>query len=152
MAGKSAVMESNWLQERNDSEVSSLNNHSYLLRIRWTYVTSENRATFKYDSLLDILNPIPEQYILDKEITICIKWTSFHSSIRAEPHSSIGSIADLRTGGRWFYPRLRQYSFRGRMIVIATGFIPLSLLSALSTMVMWESSQWLGKNIVQSTG
>ena len=31
-------------------------------------------------------------------------------------------------------------------------FIPLSPLSVVSTMVMWESSQWLGKNIVQSTG
>ena len=34
------------------------------------------------------------------------------------------------------------------MIVIATGFIPLSPLSIVSTMVMSESSQWLGKNIV----
>ena len=25
-------------------------------------------------------------------------------------------------------------------------------LSVVSTMVMWKSSQWLGKNIVQSTG
>ena len=36
------------------------------------------------------------------------------------------------------------------MIFIATGFIPLSPLSVVSTMVMWLSSQWLGKNIVQS--
>ena len=28
----------------------------------------------------------------------------------------------------------------------------LLLLSIVSTMVMWESSQWLGKNIVRSTG
>ena len=39
-----------------------------------------------------------------------------------EPHSPVGSVADLRTGGRWFDPRLGQYSFRGLMIVIATGF------------------------------
>ena len=70
----------------------------------------------------------------------------------AEPHSSVGSVADLRTGGHWFDPRLDQYSFRGLMVVIATGFIPLSLLSVVSTMVMWESSQWFGKNIVRSTG
>ena len=38
------------------------------------------------------------------------------------------------------------------MIVTATGFIPLSSLSVVSTMVMWESSQWLGKNIVRGTG
>ena len=38
------------------------------------------------------------------------------------------------------------------MIAIATGFICLSLLSIVSTMVMWERSQWLWKNIVWSTG
>ena len=43
-------------------------------------------------------------------------------------------------------------TFRGLMIVTVTGFIPLSPLSVVSTMDMWESSQWLGKNIVQSTG
>ena len=36
------------------------------------------------------------------------------------------------------------------LIVIATGFIPLSSLSVVSTMVMWESSQWLGKNIMRN--
>ena len=38
------------------------------------------------------------------------------------------------------------------VIVIATRLIPLSLLSIVSAMVMWESSRWLGKNVVQSTG
>ena len=38
------------------------------------------------------------------------------------------------------------------MIVIAPGFMPLSMLSIVSTMVMWESSQWFGKDIVLSTG
>ena len=47
----------------------------------------------------------------------------------AEPHSSAGSVADLRTGGHQFDPRLGKYSFTGLMIVIATGFIPLSPLS-----------------------
>ena len=37
---------------------------------------------------------------------------------------------------------LGQCSFRGLMIVIMTGFIPLSPLSVVLTMVMWESSQW----------
>ena len=44
----------------------------------------------------------------------------YSSIILAEPHSSIGGVADLRTGGRWIDPRLGQYSFRGLMIVIAT--------------------------------
>ena len=38
------------------------------------------------------------------------------------------------------------------MIVTATGFIPFSPRSIVSAMVMWESSQWLGKNIVWSIG
>ena len=62
------------------------------------------------------------------------------------------SVADLRTGGRWFNARLGQYSFRGLTIVIATGFIPLSPLSIVSTMVIWESSQWLGEKILRNTG
>ena len=33
----------------------------------------------------------------------------------AEPHSSVGSIQGLRTGGRWYDPRLGQYSFRRLM-------------------------------------
>ena len=70
----------------------------------------------------------------------------------AEPHTSVNNVADLRTGGCWFNPRLSHYSFRGLMIVIVTGFIPLSMLSVVSTMVVWESSQCLGKNIVWSTG
>ena len=60
--------------------------------------------------------------------------------VSAKPHSLVGSVADLRTGGRWFDPRLGQNSFRGLMIVIATGFIVLSRLSVVST-------KWLGKNI-----
>ena len=70
----------------------------------------------------------------------------------AEPHSSVGRVLDLRTGGCWFDPLLSQYSFLGLMIVIATGFIPLSPLSISYELFMWESSQRLGKNIVQSTG
>ena len=37
------------------------------------------------------------------------------------------------------------------MIVIATVFIPLSPLSIVLTMVMWESSHWLEKNTVRNT-
>ena len=74
------------------------------------------------------------------------------STENAESHSSVGSDANLRTGGRWFDPRLGQYSFRELMIVIATGFIPLSPLSVVSTMILFESSQGLRKNIVRSTG
>ena len=70
----------------------------------------------------------------------------------AEPESSVGSVADLKTEGRWCDPRHGQYSFRGLTIVIATGFIPLSPLSIVSTIVLWESSQRLGENIARITG
>ena len=73
-------------------------------------------------------------------------------SISRAPYSSVGSAVDLRTGGHWLDPELAQYSFRELMIAIATGFISLSPLSVVSTTFMWESSQWLGKNIVRNTG
>ena len=59
---------------------------------------------------------------------------------------------DLRTGGGRFDPQLGHYSFSELMTVIATEFIPLLPLSIVPIMVMWESSQWLGKNIVWSPG
>ena len=65
----------------------------------------------------------------------------------AEPHRSVNSVQGLRPGGRWFDPRLGHYSFRGYMIVSATGFIPV----IVSTMLMWKSGQWLGRTIVKST-
>ena len=62
--------------------------------------------------------------------------------------SLVGGEHDWRTGLRWFDPWLGQYSFRELVIVIATGLIPLSLTSIVSTMVMLESSQWLGKKFM----
>ena len=67
------------------------------------------------------------------------EWLLFNtiaSSAQFEPHSSIGSVQDLRTGDIRFDFRLGQYFLQGLMIVIATGLIPLSLLSILSTIVM----------------
>ena len=43
-----------------------------------------------------------------------------------ESHSSVDSVADLKTGGHWLDPQLVQYSFPGLMIVIAIEFIPLT--------------------------
>ena len=68
----------------------------------------------------------------------------------AKIHSLVGCIQNLRTGSRRFDPRLDKLSFQGLIIDIATGFISLSPLSIISTVVIWESSQWLGKNIVRS--
>ena len=63
---------------------------------------------------------------------------SYFSSVK--PHSSVGSIAYF-SRGRWFNPRLGQYSFWGLMIVIATGFIPL-------TTVPWFDNSYVGKQPV----
>ena len=49
-------------------------------------------------------------------------------------------------------PGLASIFFLGLMIVIATGFILLSPLSTVSQMVMWQSNQFLGKNIARNTG
>ena len=103
------------------------------------FIESHNVIRWRYDEVLRIIS------ILNNDCNVC------HIA-SAEPHSSAGSVADLRKAGGWFDHRLGQYSFRGLMIVIATGFIPLSPLSTVSTMVMLESSQWLGKNIVRSSG
>ena len=65
------------------------------------------------------------------------------SPVPAEPHRSVCSVPDLRTRGRWFDPRLGQYSFRGLMIVIATGFIPLSPLSCV-----YMDNDYMGKQPV----
>ena len=51
---------------------------------------------------------------------------------RAGPDSSVASVQDLGTGGRWLDPRLGQYSFRELMIVVATGLISLSPMSIVS--------------------
>ena len=40
----------------------------------------------------------------------------------------------------------QQISFRGLMIVFAKGFIPLYPLVIVSTIHVWESSQWAVKN------
>ena len=48
------------------------------------------------------------------------------------------------TGGRWFNHRA---PFRGLMI----GHYDI-FHSSVTAVRMWESSQWLGNNIVQSTG
>ena len=56
------------------------------------------------------------------------------SSSMAKPHNSVDSVADLRTGGRWFNSQLSQYSFHGLMTVNETGFISLSPLSVVLTM------------------
>ena len=66
----------------------------------------------------------------------------------AKSHRSVGIVQDLRTGG----PGSILNSFRGLTIIIETGIIPLSSLSIVSTMVIRESSHWLGRNIVRSTG
>ena len=75
----------------------------------------------------------------------------FSVSVPAEPIAQSVTAQDLRTGGRCSNPSLGLYSFRGLVIVITTGSIHLSPLSIVSTMFMRESSQWLGKNILQST-
>ena len=83
----------------------------------------------------------------------------------AEPNGSVSSIEDMRTGGCWFDSWARPLLFQGLMMVIATGFIPLSPPSIISTMFMlgkqpvaWKEYCWecwvkeLQESIDRSTG
>ena len=62
-------------------------------------------------------------------MSICCLFHRVFQKLPAEPLSSVGSVAYLRNRGRWFDPRFGQFSFQVLMIVIATGFVPLSSLS-----------------------
>ena len=89
------------------------------------FLIGERRNQFTYNFLF---SPFPRQDLV------------------AEPHSSGSSIAGLRTGGHWFHLRLDQFSFRGLMIVIAKGFIPLSPLFVVSTW-LWERASGLDRTL-----
>ena len=56
-------------------------------------------------------------------------------------HSTVGSVEDLRKGGFLFKPLAPPIFFQRH------GDRIHSSLSILLMMVIWESSQWLGKNI-----
>ena len=77
--------------------------------------------------------------------------TNTFSFVCNKPNSSVGSVQDLRKEGSLVQSPAWPIFFRGLMIVIATGLIPLTPLSIVSSMAMLESSLWLGKNIVWST-
>ena len=59
--------------------------------------------------------------------------------VRPSMFSSIDSIQDLNPGGRSFDPRFGHFS-RGLMLVIATGFIFLSLMTIILTMIIYEKA------------
>ena len=75
-------------------------------------------------------------------------FTDFLMTLKALPHSSVGSVQEVAG----FDPLAEPIFFLKINDSYCTGFIPLSMLSIVSAMVMWESSQWLGKNIVGSIG
>ena len=60
------------------------------------------------------------------------------------PCSLVGCIQSLRSGGGWFDLQLGQHSLQGLMKVTVTGLIPLTLLSIILMIIMWESNHWLG--------
>ena len=60
-------------------------------------------------------------------------------------YSSVGSIQDLRTGGRWFDFWLDHYFVQGLKKVIATGFTLLSPLFIASTLAIWRKQPVLKK-------
>ena len=81
--------------------------------------------------------------MIQRDFELYAYFNIFRYIAAAWTQNSVGSVQYLRTGDRWFDPRLGQYSFRRLVIVIATGFILFSPLSIVLTMVMGESSLWL---------
>ena len=79
-------------------------------------------------------------------LLLCGKELTLHQTPKfyPSPYSSVDSVEVLRVVGSNL--QHGQYSLRELMTVTATGFIPLSSLSILSTMAMCKSRQWLGKN------
>ena len=104
--------------------------------------------------LIQFSSVIPHTFSSQQLLWMSLNFCRVVESYTTDDRRELGGIVlvltdclqriDLRTGGRWFDPGLGQYPFRGLMIVIATGFIPLSPLSVVLTMVIWESSQWFG--------
>ena len=60
----------------------------------------------------------------------------------------INSLYDMRTGGPW----LANFFSSTDDSLCDWGFIAPSLLTVVFTVVIWESSQWLGQSIMQSSG
>ena len=122
-----------------------------IITIAISYLAAEichHTIIYQHNTFWDIIHIIFNYKYAELRVAIC---TCQISNPLPSPCSLVGSVYDLRKRGRWFDPRLGQYSFRGFMIDTTTGFIPLSPLSVtVSTMVMWESSLWLRKNIVRS--
>ena len=85
---------------------------------------------------------------------VCQNWGKINIPGRRECHQITMITSNLmkKKKNHWFDPQLGQFSFQGLMIVFAAGFTPLSPLNIVLKMLMWESSKWLGKNIVLSTG
>ena len=148
----------------NVSREALLKNCSQNLILSKTFVAMVTKWNFLSNSLKNLQKIFCSESanLISSKFHLNLPWVNLYQipsnnfdplkKTQTEPHRSVGSFADLRTGGSWFDPWPSQYSFRGLMIVITIGFIPLSPLSIVSTMVKWESSQWLGKNFMWSTG
>ena len=65
-----------------------------------------------------------------------------------KPHSSVGSVADLRTGGHWFDPRLGRYHF-DRIESSLTAVLCFDNSYVGKQPVVWKeycAEYWLKKN------
>ena len=95
-----------------------------------------------------ILEPHLEFHL---ELPVLSTCTSLHFSSPSS-YGSLGSIEDLRTGGRWFEPLAWPIFFLNVGDSHCNRIHPALGFSIFLTIFLWESRQWLGKNIVQSTG
>ena len=77
-------------------------------------------------------------------------WYHAYHVSSSPAHSSVGSVQDLRTGGRWFKPPDRPISFP-RIDDSHCDMIHSSLTAAHCLDDGYMGKRWHGKNIVQST-
>ena len=105
---------------------------------------------------LPAFSPLPTMFSTLPRTNFNFPFTMILSSANAlnldtEPHSSVGSVADLRTAGCWFNPGLGQYSLRGLMILVATSLIPLSHRFPLFRhRLCWKGARGLEKILCRS--
>ena len=75
----------------------------------------EKKIIQTYSKLHNSLPPRPAQSGHGIMMAYYSSYVIHFKLYSAEPYGSVGSVANLRQGGRRFDPRLGQYSFRGLM-------------------------------------
>ena len=153
--------ESRWLYV-NEVLIRSRRVHVYVTNCR--IIMRSHELCKRFASLLYVSQSFSQSFFLLLLLTLCHS-LSFYPSIHQSIYASIPICPFILLSSCHLPSPMAQSvalpaweqevagSIPGLASTLATGFIPISPLSVVSTMpVKWETSQWLGKNIVRSTG